>query len=537
MIWITDIRLPLDHEEGALKQVILKRLGIPVEELVDFNIYRRSVDARRRGRITLVYSVLVEVRNQGQILTKEADDHRIREAPDREYRLVTHAGNASGPRPLIVGTGPAGLFAGLVLAEMGFEPLLLERGKPVRERAADTFKFWREGVLHPESNVQFGEGGAGTFSDGKLYSRISDDAHRDQKVIRELINAGAPEEILYLNKPHIGTLRLIRILENIRKRSQDLGGEYRDQSRGIDLLVEEERVSGVKLADGKELMSPVVILAVGHSARDTFQLLVKRQVKIQPKPFSIGLRIEHPQSLIDRAQYGPQAGHPRLGAADYQLVQHGQQGRSVYTFCMCPGGTVLAAASEPETVVTNGMSQYRRNAPNANSAVVCEIFPRDLEGGALRGVAFQRTWERKAYQLGGGSYHAPAQLVGDFLAGRASTGGGEVEPSYQPGVTWTDLGECLPPPVAEALRVSIQAFDRKITGFAMPDAVLTGVETRTSSPIRIVREDNFQSVSMEGLYPAGEGAGYAGGILSSAVDGIKAGEAAARQLKGLQDGP
>ncbi|MBS3751556.1 MAG: hypothetical protein KGY39_08645, partial [Anaerolineales bacterium] len=412
----------------------------------------------------------------------------------------------------------------------GFEPLLLERGKKVRERAADTFEFWREGRLNPESNVQFGEGGAGTFSDGKLYTRVSDRANRDRKVLREFVRAGAPEEILYLNKPHLGTLRLVKILQKMRDRIQSLGGRYRYQSRVVDLLLEDGRVCGVRLEDGEEILARHVILAVGHSARDTFRMLHERGAALEAKPFSIGLRIEHPQSLIDSSQYGKQAGHPRLGAADYQLVHHGSRGRSVYTFCMCPGGTVLAAASELETVVTNGMSQYGRNAANANSAVVCEVSPRDYPGGPLAGIAFQRRWEEAAFQAGGENYHAPAQLVGDFLAGRASRSLGAVEPTYQPGVRPADLRACLPDYAAAAIREALPAFEEKIRGFAMEEAVLTGVETRTSSPVRILRGEDYQSISIPGLYPAGEGAGYAGGILSSAVDGIKAAEAAALDI-------
>lgn len=532
MLLLHNIRLDLDHREEELAAEAARRLGISKGELVDVSIFKRSVDARRENAIKLVYSLLVEVEDEEVLSHKIARDSRVRPAPDTSYRLVTRARGEDVERPLVVGMGPAGLFAGLVLAEMGFRPLLIERGKKVRERAVDTFEFWREGRLNPESNVQFGEGGAGTFSDGKLNTRISDQANRDRKVLRELVRAGAPAEILYLNKPHIGTLRLVKILQNMRERIQSLGGRHRYQSRVVDVLLEDGRVRGVRLEGEEEILARHVILAVGHSARDTFRMLRERGAALEPKPFSIGLRIEHPQALIDRQQYGEQAGHPRLGAADYQLVHHGSHGRSVYTFCMCPGGTVLAAASELETVVTNGMSEYGRNAVNANSAVVCEVSPRDYPGGSLQGIAFQRRWEEEAFKAGGGDYRAPAQLVGDFLAGRASTSLGAVEPTYQPGVRPADLRACLPGYVAAAIREALPAFENKIRGFAMDESVLTGVETRTSSPVRILRGEDYQSVSLPGLYPAGEGAGYAGGILSSAVDGIRAAEAVALSITG-----
>jgi len=532
MLLVHNIRLDLDHKDEALAAAAARRLGISRDELGEVSIFKRSVDARRENDIKLVYSLLVEVEDEDALSRKIESDSQVRPAPDTGYKPVTRARGEDVDRPLVVGMGPAGLFAGLVLAEMGFAPLLIERGKKVRERAADTFQFWREGDLNPESNVQFGEGGAGTFSDGKLNTRISDRANRDRKVLREFVRAGAPEEILYLNKPHIGTLRLVKILQKMRERIQNLGGRLRYQSRVVDLLLEEGRVCGVRLEGGEEILARHVILALGHSARDTFRMLQERGAALEAKPFSIGLRIEHPQSLIDRRQYGNQAGHLRLGAADYQLVHHGSQGRSVYTFCMCPGGTVLAAASELETVVTNGMSQYGRSAVNANSAVVCEVSPRDYPGGPLEGIAFQRRWEEAAFRAGGEDYHAPAQLVGDFLAGRASTTLGAVEPTYQPGVRPGDLRDCLPGVVADAIREALPAFDRRIRGFTMEEAVLTGVETRTSSPVRILRGEDFQSVSLPGLYPAGEGAGYAGGILSSAVDGIKAAEAVALSITG-----
>ena len=433
-------------------------------------------------------------------------------------------------RPLVVGVGPCGLFAGLVLAEMGFRPIILERGKEVRERTVDTFGFWRQGILDPESNVQFGEGGAGTFSDGKLYSQIKDPGHLGRKVLTEFVEAGAPPEILYVNKPHIGTFRLVKMVETMRAKIESLGGEIRFRARVEDLLLEDGKIRGVVLADGQHLAADHVILAVGHSARDTFERLHRQGVYIEAKPFSIGFRIEHPQSLIDRCRFGDQAGNPLLGAADYKLVHHCGNGRSVYSFCMCPGGTVVAAASEPGRVVTNGMSQYSRDERNANSGIVVGITPEDYPGGPLAGIDFQRRLEERAFALGGGTYEAPAQLVGDFLAGRPSTKLGSVLPSYKPGVRLGDLSTSLPDYAIAAIREALPVFDKKIRGFAMNDALLTGVETRTSSPIRIQRNDGFESLHTKGLYPAGEGAGYAGGILSAAVDGIRVAEAVAWSL-------
>jgi uncharacterized FAD-dependent dehydrogenase len=413
---------------------------------------------------------------------------------------------------------------------------VLERGKAVRERTKDTWKLWRNNELNPESNVQFGEGGAGTFSDGKLYSQIKDPQHHGRKVLEEFVKAGAPEEILYVNKPHIGTFRLVSMVEKMRASIFALGGEVRFGAKVEEVEIDRDtsgngQVRGVRLAGGERIAADHVVLAVGHSARDTFHMLYDRGVHIEAKPFSIGVRIEHPQSLIDRARFGPAAGHPLLGAADYKLVHHCANGRTAYSFCMCPGGTVVAATSEPGCVVTNGMSQYSRAERNANSGIVVDISPEvDYPGHPLAGIDFQRHWEAKAFAAGGGDYSAPAQRVGDFLAGRPSTAQGGVEPSYTPGVRWTDLALCLPPFVVAALREALPAFDRQIHGFAMADAVMTGVETRTSSPIRIKRGEDFQSINTRGLYPAGEGAGYAGGILSAGVDGIKVAEAVARSM-------
>jgi uncharacterized FAD-dependent dehydrogenase len=530
MLRIFNIKLPLDHAEDDLTLTINKKLGIHPDDLLSYSMVKRSYDARRKHDIKLIYTVDVEVKREKEILRRKSKDNTIRLAPDIEYKFVTRAPENFGQRPLVIGTGPCGLFAGLVLAEMGFNPIILERGKLVKERTVDTFGFWRKRKLNPESNVQFGEGGAGTFSDGKLHTQIKDKNFRGRKVLTEFVAAGAPEEILYISKPHIGTLKLVKIVENMRNTIQDLGGEFLFQSRVDDLFIEEGQLRGVVLASGEELHSSHVILAIGHSARDTFQMLNQRGVQMEAKPFSMGLRIEHPQPFIDECRFGENAGHPILGAADYKLVHHSSSGRSVYSFCMCPGGTVLAASSEPGTVVTNGMSQYSRNAGNANSAIVVEVFPKDYPEGPLAGIDYQRKWEKRAFELGGGTYDAPGQLVGDFLAGRPSTEFGSVQPSYKPGVHLGDLSNSLPDYIISAIREALPVFDKQIKGFVMADAILTGVETRTSSPVRIVRGRDFQSVSLPGLYPAGEGSGYAGGILSSAVDGIKAAEAVALDI-------
>ena len=450
--------------------------------------------------------------------------------PDTSYHFVAQAPSGLTMRPVVIGTGPCGLFAGLILAQMGFRPIILERGKSVRERTKDTFGLWRKRILHPESNVQFGEGGAGTFSDGKLYSQIKDPKHYGRKVLMEFVKANAPPEILYVNKPHIGTFRLVQMVEQMRASIEVLGGEFRFQSKVDDIEIDNGQVRGVVLAGGEHIATDHVVLAIGHSARDTFQMLHDRGVFIEAKPFSLGFRIEHPQSLIDQCRFGPNAGNPILGAADYKLVHHARNGRSVYSFCMCPGGTVVAATSEPGRVVTNGMSQYSRNERNANSGIVVGITPADYPGHPLAGIAFQRQWESRAFELGGENYDAPGQLVGDFIADRPSTVFGSVLPSYKPGVHLGDLNSALPDYAITAIREALPAFDKQIRGFAMHDAVLTGVETRTSSPIRIKRNDACQSLNTKGLYPAGEGAGYAGGILSAAVDGIKVAEAVALSM-------
>ncbi|MFZ2163283.1 MAG: NAD(P)/FAD-dependent oxidoreductase [Sideroxyarcus sp.] len=528
MLRLTEIRLPLDHPQEDLKAAILKRLGIAANDLLDFTLFRRGYDARKRNAIVLVYTVDVTVKNEAALLKKNIPQVAV--APDMSYHEVAQAPQGLTERPVVIGTGPCGIFAGLILAQMGFRPVILERGKAVRERTKDTWDLWRQGKLDPESNVQFGEGGAGTFSDGKLHSQIKDPKFYGRKVLTEFVKAGAPEEIMYVSKPHIGTFRLVGMVEEMRHSIEALGGEIRFQSRVADIEIENGQVCGIVLANGERIPTNHVVLAVGHSARDTFEMLHKRGVYMESKPFSIGFRIEHPQSVIDRARFGSNAGNPLLGSADYKLVHHASNGRSVYSFCMCPGGTVVAATSEEGRVVTNGMSQYSRNDRNANSGIVVGITPEDFPGDVLEGVEFQRKWEARAFDLGGRNYCAPGQRVGDFLAGRPSTALGEVTPSYTPGVTPTDLSTALPDYAIAAIREALPAFEKQIRGFAMEDAVLTGVETRTSSPIRVKRGEDFQSINIKGLYPAGEGAGYAGGILSAAVDGIEVAEALALDM-------
>ena len=532
MLRLTEIKLPISHQDGEIKTAILKKLGIAESELLSHSVFKRGVDARRAHAILFTYTLIVEVNDETAILAKFANDPHVRIAPDTSYHFVAQAPEKLPARPIVIGMGPAGLFAGLLLAQMGFRPLILERGKAVRERTKDTFGLWRQGVLNPESNVQFGEGGAGTFSDGKLYSQIKDPRYLSRKVLDEFVKAGAPGEILYESHPHIGTFKLVGMVEKMRATIQSLGGEIRFGSRVDDIEIENGQVTGICLANGARIATNHLVLAVGHSARDTFEMIHKRGIYIEAKPFSIGFRIEHPQSLIDRARFGKNAGNELLGAADYKLVHHASNGRSVYSFCMCPGGTVVAATSEVGRVVTNGMSQYSRNERNANAGIVVGITPEvDYPGDPLAGVEFQRRWESQAFKLGGETYQAPGQLVGDFIAGRPSTKFGEVQPSYTPGVHLTDLATALPEYAISAIREALPAFAKQIKGFDLPDAVLTGVETRTSSPIRIKRNlDDYQSINTRGLYPTGEGAGYAGGILSAAVDGIEVAEAVALSM-------
>ncbi len=528
MLRLSEIKLPLDHPADAIQAAILARLNIPAEQLHHVEVVRRAYDARKLSAISLVYTLDVVVEDESAWLG--ANIPHIKQAPDRSYLFVAQAPAQIHQRPVVIGTGPCGLFAGLVLAQMGFKPIILERGKKVRERTQDTFALWRKNQLNPESNVQFGEGGAGTFSDGKLHSQIKDPKHYGHKVLTEFVKAGAPSEIMYVSKPHIGTFRLVGVVEKMRATIEALGGEIRFQSRVDDFEIVNGQLRGVVLANGEHIATEHVVLAVGHSARDTFEILYDRGVFIEAKPFSIGFRIEHPQSLIDRCRFGQHSGNPVLGAADYKLVHHCKNGRSVYSFCMCPGGTVVAAASEPGRVVTNGMSQYSRNERNANSGIVVGITPEDYPGHALAGIAFQRHWEEQAFALGGSNYAAPGQLVGDFLSNKPSSALGTVQPSYTPSVRLGDLSSALPDYAIAAIREALPAFAKQIKGFAMHDAVLTGVETRTSSPIRIKRNEDYQSLNTRGLYPAGEGAGYAGGILSAAVDGIKVAEAVALNI-------
>jgi uncharacterized FAD-dependent dehydrogenase len=532
MIRLTDLILPLDHAPADLEAAICARLGIAAGQLERFAVARRGNDARKRGAIKLVYSIDLAVQDEAAVLAAHAGDPHVKRTPDTAYKFPTRAPVGwNGTRPVVIGAGPCGLLAALVLAQMGFRPIIIERGKAVRERTKDTWGLWRRGVLEPESNAQFGEGGAGTFSDGKLYSRIKDPRYLSRKVLTEFVAAGAPAEILTEAHPHVGTFRLVTMVMAIRDTIEALGGEYRFGTRVDDFEIADGQLTGLHLSTGEFLPAEQVILAVGHSARDTFEKLHERGVFIEPKPFAIGVRIEHPQGWIDRARYGANAGNPILGPAAYSLAHKAANGRSVYSFCMCPGGRVVAATSEPGRVVTNGMSQYSRAEFNANSGLVVDISPeRDFPGGPLAGVELQRRLESLAFVAGGSNYQAPGQTVGDFLAGKVGSEFGAIVPSYQPGVKPTDLAECLPAFVLDAIREALPVFGRQMPGYDHPDVVMTGVETRTSSPVRITRGAGFQSVNTKGLYPAGEGAGYAGGILSAAVDGIKVAEALALDL-------
>jgi uncharacterized FAD-dependent dehydrogenase len=545
MIRLSNIQLPLDHNDQALPLAILSTLSISQDQLISFNMYRRGYDARKKSNISLIYTLDIEVSTalEAELLIKFADNHLIKQTPDLNYHYVAQAPAELTERPIVVGFGPCGLLAGLTLAQMGYNPIILDRGKEVRERTKDTFGFWRQKKLNTESNVQFGEGGAGTFSDGKLYSQVKDPKQYARKVLNEFVASGAPDEIMYVSKPHIGTFKLVSMVEKMRAEIIRLGGEIRFSSRVDDIHLEtagegeeqRQRITGLTLSNGEKIKSNHIAFAIGHSARDTFEMLHNKGIYIEAKPFSIGFRIEHEQSTIDNARFGPNAGNEILGAADYKLVHHCKNGRSVYSFCMCPGGTVVAATSEEHCVVTNGMSQYSRNERNANSAVVVGIDPSDYPGGPLAGIELQRQLEKSAYVLGGSDYDAPAQTVGDFLKGIDSgkkelESLGNVKPSFQPGIKLVDLSKALPAFAVAAIREAIPAFNRKIKGFAKDDALLTGVETRTSAPISIKRDVHYESVNTQGLYPAGEGAGYAGGIMSAAIDGIKIAEAMALSI-------
>ncbi len=533
MLRLTELKLPLDHAPEALAQAAEAKLGLAPTSI---EIFRRAYDARKRSAIHLIYTLDVEVPDEATLLARHAHNPQITRTPDTTFHLAARAPTSLQHRPVVIGAGPCGLFAALALAQMGFRPIILERGRVVRERTADTFALWRKSVLTPESNVQFGEGGAGTFSDGKLWSGVRDPAYLGRRVLETFVRAGAPEEILVSSKPHIGTFRLVTVVENLRAEIEALGGEYRFNTRVTALITGrsptgQNRIEALELANGETLPARHVVLSPGHTARDLFAALTAAKILVEPKPFSVGIRIEHPQSVIDRARFGTFAGHKRLGAADYKLVHHASSGRSAYSFCMCPGGTVVAATSEPNRVVTNGMSQYSRAERNANAGIVVGVGPADFApeeaGDPLAGIAFQRRLESAAFTAGGSTYAAPAQRVADFLARRPSTALGEVIPSYKPGVTPTDLAACLPDYVLTTIREALPVFARQIPGFDMPDAIMTGVETRTSSPIRITRGADFQSLNTAGLYPAGEGAGYAGGILSAAIDGTRVAQALA----------
>ncbi|MEN6461177.1 MAG: FAD-dependent protein [Syntrophomonas sp.] len=527
MIRLSDIKIRINKasnyemERQALRNIILSKLRINEKELIEFKIFKKSIDARKKDEIFYVYTIDAGVHNEKRIFGK-GSSKGITPTPDLSYQFVRLGTEQMTERPVIIGMGPAGLFAGLMLARSSYMPIILERGEDVETRTAKINRFWNNSLLDTESNVQFGEGGAGTFSDGKLTTLIND--RRCRTILEEFIKAGAPPEILYKSKPHVGTDMLKSTVKNIREEIIAYGGEVRFRSKVTDFIIKDGNIEAVVINDNERLNCKIILLAIGHSARDTFEVLHRRGIVMNQKSFSIGVRIEHPQDIIDKSQYGDAAGYPGLGAADYKLAYHSKSGRSAYTFCMCPGGYVVAAASEERCLVTNGMSEYMRDGNNANSALLVGVTPADYPSQhPLAGIEFQRRWEGLAYQLGGENYRAPAQLTGDFLADQPSTQWGSVKPTYKPGIVFAQLKNCLPDYVIETLKEAVMYFDTRIKGFAMPDSILTGVETRSSSPVRINRDENFLS-NIQGIYPMGEGAGYAGGIMSSAVDGVKTAE-------------
>lgn len=529
MIRVSQIKISIDDPIEKVKELLLKQLKLKESDLLEYRIYKQSIDARRRGKLDFVYTVDIAVKDEAKILARKLPNVSI--TPDIEYKYPEMGTEVMKHRPVVVGFGPAGMFSALILAEMGYCPIVLERGGAVEDRVRSISEFWSEGKLDPNSNVQFGEGGAGTFSDGKLTTRVKD--LRGRKVLEALVEAGAPEDILYMAHPHVGTDLLRNIVKNIREKIISLGGEVRFNTQATGFIIDDGQITGVKIKGGEIIETEHVIVAIGHSARDTFYELYESGVHFTAKPFAVGVRVEHPQSLIDVAQYKEFAGHEKLGAAEYRLTHTASNGRGVYTFCMCPGGLVVPSSSEKGRLVTNGMSEHARDQDNANSALLVQVFPEDFGSDhPLAGVEFQRRLEEKAFGLGGSNYTAPAQLVGDFLKGQASKKLGSVTPSYALGVKLTNLRRLLPDYITDAMADGLQAFDRKLKGFAMDDAVMTGVESRSSSPVRMDRDsETLQSLTVKGLYPSGEGAGFAGGIVSAGIDGIKCAEAMIKQFQ------
>lgn len=531
MIRIQQVKLPIEHTEEDLLIKAAESLKVKKEEIKTLTVFRKSIDARKKDEIMFIYALDVELYNDIKISKR---NNNVAVVEPFIYEAESTGEKPLNNRPVIVGSGPAGLFCALLLAEKGYNPIILERGKKVKERVKDIEKFWKDGTLNESSNIQFGEGGAGTFSDGKLNTLIKDRSKRGKKVLEEFVEAGAPSEITYVNKPHIGTDLLRNVLVSIRKKIISLGGTFRFEECVTDIKIKDNSIYRV-VTESDIIETDILVLAIGHSARDTFEML-NNKLELTAKPFSIGVRVEHPQKMISEAQYGEMAGHPNLGPADYKFVHKCKNGRSVYTFCMCPGGLVTASASENGGVVTNGMSFHERDLENANSAVVVSINPEDYggENDPMAGIEFQRQWERKAFELGGGNYRAPVQLFKDFKEKKVSTSFGEIYPTYRPGSTFANLWDCLPGYVCESLVEGISAFGNWLTDYDRPDAVLTGVETRTSSPLRITRDDDLQS-NVRGIYPCGEGSGYAGGIMSASIDGLKVAEQIIKTYKPINN--